>query len=71
VRAAPIRCGAAVSLTGQTGQSEEIHSPEACVKRDVSRIWPDSGSMAVVCTVAISCWPRLFRTISSPLANEA
>jgi hypothetical protein len=25
----PIRCGAAVSLTGQTGQSDEIHSPDA------------------------------------------
>jgi len=27
---APIRCGVAVSLMGQTGQSEAIHSPDAC-----------------------------------------
>lgn len=25
----PFRCGVAVSMTGQTGQSDEIHSPEA------------------------------------------
>ena len=29
------------------------------------------SSMAVVCTVAISCCPRVLRTISSPLASEA
>src|SRR6476620_4964303 len=28
VSAAPIRCGVAVSPTGQTGQSDETHSPE-------------------------------------------
>src|ERR1700730_213203 len=27
--------------------------------------------MVVVWTVAISCWPRLLRTISRPLASEA
>jgi hypothetical protein len=26
-------------------------------------------SMAVVCTVAISCWPNVLRTMSSPLAR--
>src|SRR5882724_4657676 len=55
----------------QTGQFEEIHSPEAWARSVVSRIWPESWSIAVVCTVAISCWPRLLRTISSPLASEA
>ncbi len=32
VRAAPIRCGVAVSLTAQTCQSEAIHSPDACAR---------------------------------------
>src|ERR1700677_1499754 len=27
--------------------------------------------MAVVCMVAISCWPKTLRTISSPLDSEA
>src|SRR5271169_2355223 len=27
--------------------------------------------MAVVCTVAISCWPRTFRTMSRPLDSGA
>ena len=30
-----------------------------------------SRSIAVVCTVAISCWPRVLRTISSPLESGA
>ena len=66
-----MRCGAAVSLTGQTGQSEEIHSPEECASTVVSRTSPASLSIAVVCTVAISCWPRLLRTMSSPLGKGA
>ena len=48
MRAAPIRCGVAVSLVEQTGQSEEIHSPEAWAKSVVSRIWPklvDGGGL--------------------------
>jgi hypothetical protein len=32
----------AVSLMGQTGQSEAIHSPEACASSLVSRIWPEA-----------------------------
>jgi hypothetical protein len=28
---------------------------------------PALWSMAVLCTVAISCWPRVLRTISRPL----
>jgi len=40
---------------GQTGQSEAIHSPEACASTVVKLTRPDAGSMAVVCTVAISC----------------
>jgi hypothetical protein len=48
VSAAPIRCGFPVSLIEQTGQPDEIHSPEAWAKSVVSRIWPVSWSMAVV-----------------------
>jgi len=32
---------------------------------------PAVASMAVVCSVAISCWPRVLRTISSPLEGSA
>ena len=66
-----MRCGAAVSATGHTGQSDETHSPEECARTVVRRIRPASRSIAVVCTVAISCWLRHLRTISSPLASEA
>ena len=66
----PIRWGAAVSLTGHTGQSDETHSPDECASTVVSRMSPAS-SIAVVCTVAISCLPRALRTISRPLASEA
>jgi hypothetical protein len=40
VRAAPSRWGAPVSLTGQTGQSEDTHSPEAWTRVVVSLISP-------------------------------
>ena len=43
-----MRCGAAVSETGQTGQSEDIHSPEECASRVVSWMKPASFSIAVV-----------------------
>ena len=33
-----MRCGAAVSETGQTGQSDDIHSPEECASMVVSWI---------------------------------
>src|SRR4029077_1612876 len=32
---------------------------------------PAAWSIAVVCTVAISCWPNVLRTISSPLESGA
>jgi hypothetical protein len=67
----PIRCGAAVSLTGQTGQCEEIHSPDAWASTVVRRIIPAVSSIEVVCTVAISYRPRLLRMRSSPLDNDA
>jgi len=41
------------------------------LERKVSRIRPLSPSMAVACTVAISCWPRHFRTRSSPEESGA
>ncbi|WMT78236.1 hypothetical protein [Bradyrhizobium sp. Ash2021] len=47
-RAAPIRCGALVSLTGHTGQSDEIHSPDECASVMVSRINRAASSIAVV-----------------------
>ena len=43
-----MRCGAAVSLTGHTGQSDEIHSPDEWARIVVSRISPASLSTAVV-----------------------
>src|SRR3954451_11724551 len=66
-----MRWGIAVSLVAQTGQSEEIHSPEMWRRVVVSLIKLVSGSMAVACTVAISCLLRHLRTISSPLAKDA
>src|SRR5215470_17535608 len=56
---------------GHTGQSEAIHSPEAWASVVVRLIMPAVWSMAVVCTVAISCCPRVLRTISSPLESGA
>src|SRR5262249_15844415 len=55
----------------QTGQSEAIHSPEACANTVLSRTMPDVSSIEVVCTVAISCWLKVLRTISSPLDKGA
>jgi len=54
-----------VSPIAQTGQSEAIHSPEACAITVLSRTIPTVSSIEVVCTVAISCWLRVLRTISS------
>src|SRR5258708_6368831 len=65
-----MRCGAAVSLAGHTGQSDETHSPEEWASTVVRRISPPS-SIAVVCPVAISCLPSALRTISRPLESEA
>src|SRR6516165_5067796 len=66
-----MRCGEFVSAMGQTGQSEAIHSPEACAKTVLSRTMPTVSSIEVVCTVAISCWLRVLRTMSSPLDKGA
>jgi hypothetical protein len=55
----PVRCGVAVSLTAQTGQSEAIHSPEECASTVVRLTIPAVWLIAVVCTVAISCWPSI------------
>jgi hypothetical protein len=51
-----MRRGVAVSLTAHTGQSEAIHSPDACANTVVRVMRPAAWSTAVVCTVAISCW---------------
>src|SRR5262249_8145554 len=66
-----MRWGLAVSAIGQTGQSEAIHSPEAWASVVVKLTMPAVWSMAVACTVAISCWPRVLRTMSSPLEGGA
>src|SRR6516165_10799813 len=58
-------------MTGQTGQSDAIHSPEAWTSVVVRLIKPLSFSIAVVCTVAISCWPRHLRTRSRPEESGA
>ena len=69
--AAPMRFGLAISSSGQTGQSEEIHSPDECASR-VVRFDKRAGLViAVVCTVAISCRPSVLRTISNPLDSGA
>src|SRR6266545_3187471 len=66
-----MRCGFVVSVAAQTGQSEAIHSPDECASMVVRLTTPVAGSMAVVCTVAISCWPSVLRTMSRPLASGA
>ena len=53
-----MRWGFAISVIGQTGQSEAIHSPEAWASMVVRFTKPAAWSTAVVCTVAISCCPR-------------
>ena len=58
-------------MTEHTGQSEAIHSPEACARRVVRLMRPLVWSTAVVWTVAISCWPSVLRTMSRPLESEA
>src|SRR6516164_327878 len=61
----------AISVIGHTGHSEEIHSPDEWASTVVRRRSPASLSIAVVWMVAISCWPRLLRTMSSPLDSGA
>jgi hypothetical protein len=43
VSAAPIRCGVAVSAMEHIGQSDVIHSPEACARTVLSRTIPWSA----------------------------
>src|SRR6516225_6510511 len=66
-----MRWGLAVSAIGQTGQSDAIHSPEAWASVVVKLTMPAVWSMAVICKVAISCCPRVLRTMSSPLESGA
>src|SRR5215469_1908777 len=66
-----MRWGTTVSLIAHTGQSDAIHSPEACARIVLSRTIPTLSSIEVVCTVAISCWLRVLRTMSSPLDKGA
>src|SRR5262249_58048491 len=66
-----MRCGAAVALMAQTGQSDAIHSPEAWARTVLRRTIPAASSIEVVCTVAISCWLKVLRTISRPLDSGA
>jgi hypothetical protein len=56
-----------MSERAHTGQSEAIHSPEACANTVVKdTVWM-SWSMVVVCRVAIPCSPKVLRTMSRPL----
>jgi hypothetical protein len=48
-----MRCGVAVALMAQTGQSEAIHSPDACASTVVRLMTLAVWSMEVDCTVAI------------------
>src|SRR6516164_2124806 len=66
-----MRCGVAVSLIAQTGQSDASHSPEAWARTVLSRTMPAVSSIEVVCTVAISCWLKVLRTMSRPLDSGA
>src|ERR1700751_3664769 len=66
-----MRWGEAVSLIGQTGHSEDTHSPDEGARTVLTRTTPASVSISVVCTVAISCRPRLLRMMSRPAASGA
>src|ERR1700738_4635862 len=66
-----MRCAEAMSVIWHTGHSDETHSPEECARMVVSRSRPASLSISVDWMVAISCRPRLLRTISNPLDSGA
>ena len=66
-----MRFGLAISSREQTGQSEAIHSPDEWHNRVVTRTIPASWSIAVACRAAISCLPKVLRTISRPLDSGA
>ena len=63
----PHRRGAAASAILQTGHSDDSHSPDEWASVVVRRINPASLSIAMPCTVAISCPPSALRTMSRPL----
>src|SRR5271157_1380418 len=66
-----MRCTEAISLIWHTGHSEEIHSPDEWARTVVRRRRPASLSIPVAWIVAISCRPRLLRTMSNPLDSGA
>ena len=66
-----MRCAEAISAIRHTGHSEETHSPDECARMVVRRRRPPSLSISVDWIVAISCRPRLLRTMSKPLDSGA
>src|SRR5262245_35317084 len=66
-----MRCAEAMSLIWHTGHSEEIHSPDECARTVVRRSRPASLSIPVAWIVAISCRPRLLRTMFNPVDISA
>ena len=62
-----MRFGLAKSSSGQTGQSDEIHSPDEWASSVLSLISPAVSSTEVDCRVAISCWPNVLRIMLKPL----
>ena len=66
-----MRRGLAMSAIGHTGQSDEIHSPEAWASIVVRLTRPAVWSIAVVWMAAIWCCPKVLRTISRPLERDA
>jgi len=60
-----------MSLTGHTGHSEAIHSPEEWVSIVVKETERVDWSIAVVWKMAISCLPSVLRTMSRPLDSGA
>src|SRR6516162_11233854 len=61
-----MRFGLTKSSSGQTGQSDEIHSPDEWANTVLSLIRPAVWSTDVDCRVAISCWPNVLRIMLSP-----
>jgi hypothetical protein len=66
-----MRRGVAMSARAHTGQSDAIHSPEACARTVVKDTLWMSWSMTVVWRVAIPCCPKAWRMMSRPLESGA
>ena len=66
-----MRCAEAMSVIWHTGHSDETHSPDECARMVVRRSRPACLSISVAWIVAISCRPRLLRTMSNPLDSGA